>query len=108
MEAGLGALWGEDPRHFPCMHRPFRERAKNVIVMTFVAHNRSGQTSPAYARYAATAGNNFLSNAWRADSEANNHAAAVRTLLGFAGLMSKNAFEEFWPTARQHIFHGKH
>jgi hypothetical protein len=38
--------------------------------MTFVARNRQGQFGPAYARYIAIPGNNFISNAWRADSEA--------------------------------------
>ncbi len=107
MEAGLGAVWGEDPRYFPTHDQPFRARLKNVIVLTFMAPNRNGQILPAYARYAATAGNNFLSNTWRTDSEATNRAAVVRTLVGVAGRMSKNAFAEFWPDARRHIFHGK-
>jgi hypothetical protein len=59
---------------------------------------------PAYARYISTPGNNFLSNTWRADSEATNRAAALRTIWGFAGLMGKNAFTEFWPDARQIVF----
>jgi hypothetical protein len=104
MEAGLGALWGEDPRYFRSYHQPFEGRVKNVVVMTFLAHNRDGELSPAYARYIATPANNFLSNAWRADSEATVHSAAVRTLLGFVGLMSKNAFAEFWPDAKHLIF----
>ena len=107
MEAGLGAVWGEDPRYFPAYRERFKARVKNVIVMTFLAHDREGAVVPAYARYIATAGNNFLSNSWRADSEANNHAAAVRTLLGFAGLMGKNAFSEFWPDVQRRIFHHK-
>jgi hypothetical protein len=107
MEASLGAVWGEDPRYFPSYRQPFKGRLKNVVVMTFLAHNHNGELMPAYARYAATAGNNFLSNSWRADSEATTHAAVVRTLLGFVGLMSKNAFTEFWPDARNRMFHRK-
>lgn len=105
MEAGLGALWGEDPRYFRSYRQPFQGRVKNIVAMTFLAHNRQGQLSPAYARYIATPGNNFLSNTWRADSEASTRSAAVRTLLGFVGLMSKNAFTEFWPDAQHMIFH---
>jgi hypothetical protein len=104
MEAGLGTFWGEDPRYFQAYHQPFKGRVKNVVLMTFVAHDREGRLMPAYARYIATPGNNFLSNAWRADSEATAHAAAVRTVLGFVGLMSKNAFIEFWPDAEHLIF----
>jgi hypothetical protein len=107
MEAGLGALWGEDPRYFRSYRQPFPGRIKNVVLMSFLAHSRSGQLSPAYARYIATPGNNFLSNAWRADSEANNRAAALRTLWGFLGLMGKNAFTEFWPEVQHRVFHKK-
>jgi hypothetical protein len=50
------------------------------------------------------AGNLFLSDAWRADSEANDRAAAVRTGLGFLSLMGKNAFTEFWPDVEPRVF----
>jgi len=107
IEAGLGALWGEDPRYgyFRNPSDPFKDRIRRVVVMTFVAHDRHGNRMPAYARYIATPGNNFLSNTWRADSEATNRAAALRTIWGFAGLMGKNAFTEFWPDLRQMMFH---
>jgi hypothetical protein len=104
MEAGLGMIWGEDPRYFRAYRQNFAGRIRNVVGMSFLAHNRSGQLSPAYARYLAMPGNNFLSNTWRADSEANNRAAAVRTGLGFLGLMGKNAFTEFWPDVNRHVF----
>lgn len=104
MEAGLGAIWGEDPRYFRAYRQSFAGRIRNVVGMSFLAHNRSGQLSPAYARYVAMPGNNFLSNTWRADSEANNRAAAVRTGLGFLGLMGKNAFTEFWPDVNRRVF----
>ena len=82
-------------------------RIRNVVLMTFLAHNREGALMPAYARFTATAGNNFLSNTWRADSEANNRDAAIRTLYGFLGLMGKNAFTEFWPDIKASVFHRK-
>jgi len=109
MEAGLGALWGEDPRYgyFRNASDPLKDRLRRVVFMTFVAHDRHGNRMPAYARYIATPGNNFLSNTWRADSEATNQAAALRTVWGFAGLMGKNAFTEFWPDVRQWVFHKK-
>jgi hypothetical protein len=109
LEAGFGALWGEDPRygHFRNANDPFKDRLRRVVVMTFVAHDRQGNLMPAYARYIATPGNNFLSNTWRADSEATNRAATVRTVWGFAGLMGKNAFTEFWPDVRQRLFRKK-
>ncbi len=108
IEAGLGAIWKEDPRYFPAYHQPFKGRLENVVIMTFLAHNRNGQLTPAYARYISTPGNNFLSNTWRADSEANTRSALLRTVWGFLGLMGKNSFTEFWPDVQTHVFHGKH
>ena len=105
MEAGLGAVWGEDPRYFRVPEDSFGGRVKNVIVMTFLARRPDGNFAPAYARYMAFSGNNFLANAWRPDSEADVQHALVRTAEGFAGRMAANAWDEFWPDAKQHIFH---
>ena len=107
IEAGLGSLWGEDPRYFPAAGQPIKGRLKNVLVMTFAARQADGSLDPAYARYIGTVGNNFLSNSWRADSESGVGDACLRIALGFAGKMGGNAFAEFWPTARKHIFHRK-
>lgn len=105
MEAALGSLWGEDPRYFRAVGQPVKGRIKNIIVMTFAARRADGNLAPAYARYMGTAGNNFLSNTWRADSESGVGDACVRTGLGFAGRMAGNAFAEFWPTLTKHVFH---
>src|SRR4051812_24821177 len=107
MEAGLGAIWGEDPRYFHSKNRTIQGRIGNAMLMTFLARQRDGSYGPAYARYIATPGNNFLSNTWRADSEANSKDAALRTLWGFLGRMGGNAFQEFWPDAQKYIFHRK-
>jgi hypothetical protein len=105
MEASVGALWGEDPRYFRATGQSVKARIKNVIVMTFVARRADGELAPAYARYIGTSGNNFISNAWRADSESSVGNACLRTALGFAGRMGSNAFAEFWPTLTSHVFH---
>lgn len=105
MEASLGALWGEDPRYFRATGQSFKGRIKNVVVMTFAARQADGGLAPAYARYAGISGNNFLSNAWRADSESGVGDACLRTALGFAGRMAGNAFAEFWPTLTDRLFH---
>ena len=106
MEAGLGALWGEDPRYFRAQSGSFGGRVGHAVKMAFLAENRRGHLMPAYARYAAISGNNFMSNAWRADSEATVGSASLRILLGFVGRISSNAFQEFWPDVRRR-FSGK-
>lgn len=108
MEAGLGAIWGEDPRYFRAAGGPFGGRVKNIIRLTFVTRRRNGNYRPAYARFIAVPGNNFLSNLWRADSESRNQDAWVRTLEGFLGQMASNAFAEFWPDLKTRIFRRKH
>jgi hypothetical protein len=105
MEAEFGALWGEDPRYFRTKGQPFKGRIRNVVVMTFAARRGDGDVAPAYARYLGIAGNNFLSNTWRADSESGVGDACLRIALGFAGRMSSNAFAEFWPSVRKRLFH---
>jgi hypothetical protein len=107
IESGIGALWGEDPRYFRSPGKPFGGRVQNIVKMTFVARHRGGDLAPAYARYLATAGNNVLSNTWRVDSEADLQHAALRTLLGFAGRMGSNAFQEFWPDIRRRVIKKK-
>jgi hypothetical protein len=108
MEAGMGALWGEDPRYFRAPGESFGKRVKNIIRLTFVTRRRDGNYRPAYARFIAIPGNNFLSNTWRADSEARTQDALVRTIEGFLGQMAANAFGEFWPDLKGRVFHRNH
>jgi len=105
MEAGLGAVWHEDPRYFRVPDQPFRERVRHAVKLTFLARRPSGDYAPAYARYIAIPGSNFLSNTWRADSEANTQDALIRTGLGFVGKLSSNAVAEFWPDISARIHH---
>jgi len=108
IEASTGALWGEDPRYFRVPDEPFKRRIGNAVKLTFVARRRDGHFAPAYARYIAIPGNNFLSNTWRVDSEANVHDAVIRTVDGFAGRFASNLFEEFWPDIKNFAFHRSH
>jgi hypothetical protein len=108
LEAGFGALWNEDPRYFRATGRPVKDRIQNIVVMTFAARQANGSLAPAYARYIGKTGGNFVSNTWRADSVSSVNDACVRTILGFVGRMSSNAFAEFWPDAKKHLFHRKH
>jgi hypothetical protein len=107
MEAGFGALWGEDPKYYPTKDLTIKQRIGNIMKTTFTAPRPDGHYAPAYARFIAIPGNNFLSNTWRADSEADAQHAALRTLYGFLGHMGGNAFQEFWPDVQKRIFHRK-
>jgi hypothetical protein len=50
----------------------------------------------------AITGSNFLSNTWRANSEADTSSALTRTALGFVGHLVDNTFQEFWPELKKH------
>jgi hypothetical protein len=104
LESGLGAIWGEDPRYFPDEGQPFKHRLGHVIKMTFMATNRDGRTIPAFARYAAFTGSNFLANEWVPDSQATSGNAGFRIGLCFVGRMASNGFDEFWPDVKRIVF----
>jgi hypothetical protein len=104
MEAGLGSIWGEDPRYTRDAGAPFKNRIAHTIKMTYMAENRDGGLMPAYARFLALPGSNFLSNSWRADSDATLSHASIRTGLRFLGRLGTNSFDEFWPDVRQKLF----
>jgi hypothetical protein len=105
MEAGAGLLLREDPRYFRVPDRPFKARTGNVVQLTFAARGYDSSFRPAYARYMATFGNEFLSNTWRVHSEANAQHALLRTAGDLAGRMAANAWEEFWPDVKKRVFY---
>ncbi len=104
MEAELGSLWGEDPRYHRAADAAFKGRLGNAVKSAFLAHGRDGKWMPAYARYAAVPGSNFLANTWRADSEARAQDALIRTGMGFASRIVANTFSEFWPDVKKYVF----
>jgi len=105
IEAGGCLILREDPRYFRAPDRPFKARVRNVVRLAFAARAGNGSFGPAYARYVAVFGNNFLSNSWRVNSEANKHDALLRSAEGFGGILAANAFEEFWPDVKRWLFH---
>jgi hypothetical protein len=109
MEVGLGAIWGEDPRyHRAGPEMSFQARLGHVVKYTFMTYDGDGKVRPAYARFIAYSGSNFISNTWRAQSEANTSSALDRTVLAFTGEMGSNTFEEFWPDFKRKFMPKRH
>jgi hypothetical protein len=102
-EAGLGEIWGENPRYKPEPEKSFGGRVESVIYQTFFTRRADGNFEPAYARFIAIPGTNFMSNTWRVQDEADTPHALERTGFGFAGAMGGNAFHEFWPSVKSHL-----
>jgi len=106
MEAGLGAIWGEDPRYRRAgAEVPFKSRLGHVAQWTVLAPNRDGELRPAYARFIAFSGSSFISNAWREPSDTTTEHSLDRIAFGFLGRMGSNAFDEFWPDTKKKLFH---
>ncbi len=105
MEAGLGAIWGEDPRYLRAgEHADAASRLGHIVKWTFVAPDRNGDLRPAFARFAALAGSSFLANTWIDRDDANTTQALERTGLGILTRMAGNAFSEFWPDVKRKVF----
>jgi len=104
IEAGFGAIWGEDPRYVRNQNLPFKRRIGNIFLLSVAARNRQGDLMPAYARYIAIPGNNFLSNSWRVSSDATVGAALSRTGYGLLSKLASNAWNEFWPDVKRRVF----
>jgi hypothetical protein len=106
MEAGLGAIWGEDPRYFrDRAGAPFKSRLGRVVKWTVVAPDRSGELRPAYARFIAISSSSFISNGWREPSDTDAERSLSRIGFGLLGRMGSNAFDEFWPDIKRTLFH---
>ncbi len=104
LEAGLGGIWGEDPRYFRKggdLRGNFKSRVGNVLLSSVTATDREGERMPAYSRFVAIPSSNFMQNAWRVESQSRARDALLRTLYGFLGRMGSNAFKEFWPDLRR-------
>jgi hypothetical protein len=105
IEAGLGAVWDEDPRYDRSGQGPLWQRLRHAATMTVLAYGGKGTASPAYARYAGIVGENFIAKAWRPDSESSVNFALGQCALGFVGRFASNLFDEFWIDVRNKVRH---
>jgi hypothetical protein len=106
MEAGLGAIWGEDPRYSRAgAEFSIRSRLGHAVKWAVAAPNRDGELRPAYARFIAISSSSFISNAWRELDDTNAAHSFGRIGYSLLGRMASNTFEEFWPDAKRKFFH---
>ena len=103
LEAGLGALWGEDPRYIRSGRKGIWPRARYAMKTVFLAQRRDGSLKPAWGRYAGNTLNNVIENAWLPPSLTTPGQTVMRSALGFLGRLGGNAWEEFWPDVIRHF-----
>jgi len=97
IEAGLGALWGEDPRYIRSGRRGIWPRARYALKTSVLAQRRDGSLKPAWGRYAGNTLNNVIENTWLPPSQTTAGQTALRSGTGIVTRMGGNLWEEFWP-----------
>jgi len=103
IEAGLGSLWGEDPRYLRAPRGRVTSRVGYALRSVVLAPRRDGHLAPAWGRYAANVANNLIENAWLPPSVTTPGQTTLRCATGFAGRLAGNLFSEFWPDIRQRL-----
>ena len=97
IEAGLGALWGEEPRYIRSGRKGVWPRARYAMKTVFLTQRRDGSLKPAWGRFAGNTVNNLIENTWLPPSVTTPGQTALRSGLGMLGRLGGNAWEEFWP-----------
>lgn len=105
IEGGVGSLWGEDPRYFRSGDSSMGGRLRHVAMGVIEAKYRDGNYGPNFAYYIGSVSGNFISNAWRPSEQTTTGATMGRVGTGLLGKLASNAFKEFWPDIREHVFH---
>ena len=105
IEAGVGAIWGGDPRYFPAEPgTSLKSRFIRAAKWTVLARQANGEVGPAYARFIAIPASNAISDAWRPASETGGGHLLERTATGFGAQFAGNVWHEFWPGIRKKLF----
>ena len=100
LEAGLGAIWGEDPRFVRSHRHGIWPRVRFAMKTVVLAPRRDGHLAPAWGRYAGNVFNNVIENTWLPPSVATPEQTALRSIGGLGGRLVGNLWEEFWPDVR--------
>lgn len=104
LEAGLGSVWGEDPRYRPKgSSGSIGSRLGQAAKYTFLAQNRHGNLRPAYARLLSVPAANFISTSWRPSSESSAGDTLIRVPYGFLNRFLGNLFSEFAPDLKRKL-----
>src|SRR5262249_24504763 len=97
LEAGLGAIWGEEPRYIPSHLHGIGPRTKYAVKTVFLTQRRDGHLAPAWGRYVGNTVNNVIENAWLPPSITTPRETVIRSGTGFLTRLIGNMYDEFWP-----------
>lgn len=97
LEAGLGSIWGEEPRYIRSGQRGVWPRARYAMKTVFLTQRRDGHLAPAWGRVIGNTVNNVIENTYLPASATTTEQTLYRTGSGFLGRLGGNMFSEFWP-----------
>jgi hypothetical protein len=103
----LNAALRQDPRYRPSEwqgRKEIRKRSWHAIKQVAVAQTDGGARLPAFVRLGSTFGTAFLSNTWQPTRLADTQHAVVRGFVTLSADAGINAFQEFWPDIKTHLF----
>jgi hypothetical protein len=103
IEAGLGALWHEEPRYIRSGRKGIMPRARYAMKTVLLAQRPDGRLAPAWGRYAGNTLNNLIENAWLPPSVTTPGQTGARMGLGFLSRLGGNLWEEYWPDVRARL-----
>jgi len=106
IEAGVGALWGEDPRYIPSGRKGVWPRVRWALQTVVLAPRKDGRLAPAWGRYSGNVFNNVIENRWLPPSMTTWQQTTLRSGAGLVGRLGGNLWEEFWPDARRLLRRG--
>ena len=100
---GVAALLHQDGRYFRKPSAGFGGRVRHSLSQTFVTHTDNGGRTFSAWRIGGNYGAQFVSNAWRPESERNVGDTMLRGTLSLGYDAGSNLFKEFWPDMRRKI-----
>jgi hypothetical protein len=103
LEAGVGALWGEDPRYIRSHRQGVWARTRYAMETVVLAPRPDGHIAPAWGRYVGNSVNGLLETAWLPSSATTPGQIAIGTADGFLSRLIWNLYEEFWPDAQRRL-----
>lgn len=105
LEAGLGSIWGEDPRYVRAPPGPFTSRVAWALKTVFLAPRPDGHLAPAWGRYAGNTVNNLIENTYLPHSVTTPGQTVWRSVEGLLSRAGYNAWQEFWPDVKKRLRH---
>jgi hypothetical protein len=105
VEAGLGALWGEDPRYRRSGRHGIGARLGYSLKSVALAPRGDGRLRPAWGRFAGDVVGNAVENWWLPPSATTPRQSAWRIGNGLLTRFLSNVWDEFSPDLRRRLPH---